>query len=503
MISAIAERLVGAQRPRVDHQPGHVRSTGPEAIELAAKAGLVLDDWQQHVLTHMLGETLDGRWSSTTVGLMVSRQNGKGALLEARELAGLFLLEEPVIVHTAHLQDTANVHFRRLVDRIKNTPELAARLARPGGILRGHGTESINLAVNPETGVAPRLEVRTRTGSGGLGFSINCLIFDEAMIISDAMHQALLPTLSAQENMQLIYTGSAVDEENPSHQGVPFARVREQGLAKSPGMAYFEWSLDVADPAKVKLEDVTSEDLQATNPGLGLRISEDYIRQTEMEALGGRGTAVQRLGVGLWPRTDGLDGVVITPEAWGRCLDRESKITGALAFALDVDPIRSKASVCVAGVREDGLSHVEVLESRRGTGWIVEYLCERIERHHPIAVVLDGMSGAFALLPELTDAMKDRGLMATLRDQEVTVMGSREHGQACGLFFDAVEQLTVRHLGEPELSEALRGAVKRDMSDAWAWSRKNSTVNITPLVGCTLAYWAIQTFQVGVPRVWV
>src|SRR5271154_6629252 len=96
---------IGAQRPRVDHKPRHKHSTGPEAIELAASAGLILDDWQQYILTNWLGETTDGRWSASTIGLMVSRQNGKGALLEARELAGLFLLEEPVIIHTAQEQD--------------------------------------------------------------------------------------------------------------------------------------------------------------------------------------------------------------------------------------------------------------------------------------------------------------------------------------------------------------------------------------------------------------
>ena len=496
---------IGEQRPRVDHKPVHKHTTGPEAIRLAAKAGLELDDWQQYLLTNWLGETEDGKWSSSTIGLMVSRQNGKGALLEARELAGLFLLEEPMIVHTAHLQDTANVHFRRLVDRIKETPELAARLAKPGGILRGHGTESINLAVNPETGIAPRLEVRTRTGSGGLGFSINTLVFDEAMIISDAMHQALLPTLSAQSvegNLQIIYTGSAVDETNPSHQGVPFARVREQGLKETPGMMYSEWSLPIDDPAKVVLNEITSDDLAQTNPGLGLRISEDYIRTSEMEALGGRGTAVQRLGVGAWPRTDGLDDVVITPEQWGRCLDRDSEITGPMCFALDVDPIRSNSSVCVAGLRDDQLPQVEVMECKRGTGWVVQYLVERVEKHKPLAVVLDGMSGAFALLPDLTEALEDKGLLAYLKDPEVTVLGSREHGQACGMFFDAVDQQTLRHRGQPEVSEALRGAAKSDMTDAWRWSRKNSTVNITPLVGCTLAHWAIQTADFGQPHVY-
>jgi len=502
MSSATATQLIGAQRPRIDHAPEHVRSRGLEAIELAAMAGLVLDEWQEYILTQSLGETAEGEWSARKIGLMISRQNGKGALLEARELAGLFLLEEPMIVHTAHLQDTASSHFRRLVDRIKNTPALDRRLAKPGGILRGHGTESITLERNPVTGVQPRLEVRTRTGSGGLGFSINCLVFDEAMIISDPMHQALLPTLSAQKNMQMWYTGSAADEANPSHQGVPFARVREQGLRRSPGMAWFEWSLDLDDPDKVTLADITSEDLAATNPGLGIRISEEYIHEEEMPGLGARGSAVQRLGVGLWPRTDGLDDIVLTPEMWGRCQDGSSAISGALCLNLDVAPDRSRAAIGVAGLREDRMSHVEVIEAKRGTGWCVDRLVEVVERQRPFAVIIDGGSSAYSLVPDLIAALKKKELLSGLHEGEITVIGAREHAQACGMIFDAVEQLTLRHLGQLELSEATRGAVKRPLGESWAWSRKNSGVDISPLVSITLALWGLQTFGApGTPQV--
>jgi hypothetical protein len=454
-------------------------------------AGLILDDWQQWILTEALGETPDGKWTAREVGLMVSRQNGKGALLEARELAGLFLLEEDLIVHTAQQFDTASGHFRRLTRRIEDTPALSSRLAKRGGILRGHGNESITLARNPRTGIQPRLEVRTRTGVGGLGFSISCLVFDEAMIISDEMHQALLPAMSAMPNIQVWYTGSAVDEENPSHQGVPFARIREKGIAKSPATAYFEWSLDIASPDKAIEAD--EEILAEVNPGLGIRISADYIREVEQDSLSSRGFAVQRLGVGAWPRTDGLDDVVITPEEWGKCSDPQSTFTGAMCFALDVPPTRSSAAISVAGFREDKLVHVETIEHRKGTGWVIERTVELVQKHGPVAIVLDGVSSTFSLLPELIEALKDAGLLFSLNEHEVTVLSSREHGQACGMFYDAVQQDTLRHIGQPNLADAVRGAIKRNLMDAWAWDRKSSSVDISPLVSATLAFWGVQT----------
>jgi hypothetical protein len=80
--------LLGAQQPRILHVPDYVSSTGDEAVELAAMAGLDLDEWQQFVLHHSLGERADGKWAAFEVGIEVPRQNGKGGLLEARELAG-------------------------------------------------------------------------------------------------------------------------------------------------------------------------------------------------------------------------------------------------------------------------------------------------------------------------------------------------------------------------------------------------------------------------------
>jgi hypothetical protein len=57
-------------------------------------------------------ERADGKWAAFEVGLNVARQNGKGSILEARELAGLFLLGERLIIHSAHEFATSLEAFR-------------------------------------------------------------------------------------------------------------------------------------------------------------------------------------------------------------------------------------------------------------------------------------------------------------------------------------------------------------------------------------------------------
>jgi hypothetical protein len=77
--------------PRIAMAPrSFAFSSGQEAIDLAASAGLVLDDWQQLSLIIGLGETAAGKWAAFMVALIVARQNGKGSILEALELYWLF-----------------------------------------------------------------------------------------------------------------------------------------------------------------------------------------------------------------------------------------------------------------------------------------------------------------------------------------------------------------------------------------------------------------------------
>lgn len=484
----------GDRRPRLCWIPKHDHSIGPRAVEFCKEVGLTLDPWQEAILSASLNEAGD-QWAAREVGVVVPRQNGKNEILLARQLVGLYLLNERLIVHSAHQWDTSMEAFSRLRDVIEDSPALMRSVARKG-ISTSHGSEGITL----ENG--QRIRFRTRTGGGGRGFTIDCFMFDESMYLAEMFYAALRPTLLARPNTQIWLVGSAVDKEVHEH-GVVLARMRESGIAQEDETAYFEYSMAGENPDLVPddlLED--PQELRKANPALGSRIDVRNLLSAK-RSMSSRGFKVECGGIGDWPRTDGLEGVVITPEAWERCLDEGSEITGDICLALDADPIRSKSSVCVAGVRADGLPQVEVCECKHGTGWVVDYVVERVEKHKPIAVVLDGRSGAFDLLPELTEALKDKNLLAGLREPEVTVLGAGEMGQACGMFFNAVHELTLRHRGQPEISDALMGSAKSDMTDAWRWSRKNSTVNITPLVGCTLAHWAIQTMKIGEPKVWV
>lgn len=460
--------LLDDQLPRIWSVPDFASSTAVEAIELCRMAGLFLDPWQEFVLGNSLNERADGKWAAFEVALVVSRQNGKGSVLEAMELAGLFLLGERLILHSAHLADTSLEAFRRLLFLIEDTPDFDRRVLK---VHRAHGQEGIELRGGQ------RIRFRTRTKGGGRGFTGDRVILDEAMYLPEAVVAALMPTVSARPNPQLVYAGSAVDQETQPD-GVVLARLRDRGKSgDDPSLAYFEWSLDYDTPDEVPPAATLDPDAWAqANPALGIRISEEHVAN-EQRSMDDRTFAVERLGVGDWPRTDGAK-TIVDLDQWDSLLDSGSKALDPVWFALDVAPDQSRSCISAAGRREDGQLHVEIVDRRAGTTWVPARLAELQTAHSPHGFLSTASGPVASLLPDIEKA----GVI-------VETLTGGEHAKACGYLLGGIKAAGLRHVGQPELRAAIKGAATRAMDDSWVWSRKNSHVDITPLVSSTLALW--------------
>lgn len=470
--------------PRISVLPDGNSDIGKRAVELASEAGLELDDWQAYSLEASLRIGEDGRWSAFEFGECVPRQNGKGGIIEARLLAAIDILGSNLSIYSSHNFDTAEEHMRRLEYLIEECPRLSKQLdGGPRGFKHAHGQEGIYFKGNR------RIRFRTRTKGGGRGFVCDgVLILDEAMIVSEAMFGALFPILSGktleQPGPQIWYAGSAVDQLIHEH-GVVFSRLRERALKGSASrLGYLEWSVDAPNPVDISPQVLNDRGAWAqANPALGIRIAADYVAETEFGAMDPRTFAVERLGVGDWPRTDHT-ATVLDLEAFVACEDPSSQAFDPVCFAFDVSPDR-QASIAVAGERHDGRFHVEVVAARRGTQWLPEFLAGLVERHNPAAVVCDGFGPAAALVA----ALDNLGV-------EVQTLGAQEHAQACARFVAAIDEGRLRYPTSSDLSSAARAAQTRPLGDAWAWSRKSSTANISPLVSVTLALSAAMTQNV-------
>ncbi len=481
-MSAAAPLLLrGNQTPRVFTAPAYAHSAGPEVIDMAAMAGLILDPWQGQYLTAGLGETADGSWAALEVAENVPRQNGKNSGLEARQLGGLFLFEEGLQIHTAHREATAVEQFLRVVELIEGTPEFSRRCKKPK---RGKGSEEIELHRDPKTGRAPRLRFRTRSSGSARGFSCDTIYFDESAYLPQSFHGELMPVLSARPHPQLWYATSAIDEEEHEH-GIVFTRLRIRGLAGGEGLVYLEFSLPIDSPDDVTLEmAMDPENWLAVNPAAGNRIDLDFIAG-EQRSMSARAFAVERLNVGAYPDVSDDAGRVITKEQWAAigCKDESQGIISDRCFGLDMNPDRTRATIGSAGRRPDDLWQMAVVEHGRRTDWIVDR-CVELYAEFRAPFVVDTKGPAANLIADL----KNAGV-------EVIEADTGDYGVATSNFYDFVVNGGVRYpQPQPELSDAINDARKQKMGDAWKWSRLNSTsADITPLVACTLALWGATT----------
>lgn len=178
--------------------PAASNAAGLEMVELGDSIGMVLDPWQRETLIEASGEDAQGKWAASEVAINCDRQNGKGGILEVREIGGLFLLGEWLLTHTAHRVDTCLEHFRRVKTLVEGSSDLTRKVKT---IREANGQESIELMSGA------RLNFKARSKGAGRGFSGDFLGLDEAMWLTDL--GSMLPSLSASPNPQIYYVGSA------------------------------------------------------------------------------------------------------------------------------------------------------------------------------------------------------------------------------------------------------------------------------------------------------
>jgi len=305
--------LKGDQKPRLCSVPPYTSSEGDLVVQLAAAAGLNLDPWQAYILRESLGRR-DGKWAAFEACLICARQNGKGAVLEALELAALFLFDHvKLILHSAHEFKTCSEHFRRMLALIQASGDFDREVSR---VRTQTGAEAIELKDGT------RLRFVARSSGSGRGFSGDLIVMDEAQRLSDEPMAALLPTLSARRDPQVWYAASAGNEGSTQ-----LGRVRQRGLAAGdPSLAFFEWSAedddDPADPAT----------WAKANPALGIRITPEYVAR-ERSALSEAAFAAERLTIGRYPLDAGDAWAVIPKAAWASLLDARSEPAAGRAAA--------------------------------------------------------------------------------------------------------------------------------------------------------------------------
>lgn len=467
--------LKGSPRPRLESFPVYASSLGGDAIELASVFGIKLDEWQAYILQQAMGCKKDGKWAARKICLIVPRQNGKNVILEARILAEIFLVGQKRIRYTAHQTSTALDTLNKFAERIKSSPyfdeikgceDPDQPNSKISGVKTGNGNYSIhfqNRAV---------VTFSTRTGKAARGGQSDLTIFDEALYLTAEQVDAVLPTMSAQTmdgNPQAWYLSSA-----GLWTSATLASIRRAGIEKAPGLGFAEYSApedcDIYDPANWAL----------ANPALNIHIAADYVAYDELPPGAMTEEGFKRERLGIWETSQASRGA-FNKRQWNECLDPLSKLRedAPLSFAVDISPLRDQSAISVAGWNQDERVHVELIEARPGVDWLVPRLGELVGASPGSVVVVDEKAGAGALRDQLTRA----GLpMIYLKYADYT--------RACALFLDAINNHTLAHIGQEELTEAAMNAKRKNVGDtAFKWAAKDLEEPLSPLVSCTLAHY--------------
>lgn len=499
--------LKGWQEPPIYSLPDNVYgSLGQQCTDLAALGGLHLDPWQTWLVHHTCSYTPEQvisrmgdpvfKWAAKTVGVMVSRQNGKGSFLEARELAGLFLFGEKLIIHSAHEFKTSMNHMERMIELIKGHPDFHNEIA---AIRRSNGSEGIVLKSGQE------LKFQTRTKGGGRGLTPDLIVIDEAMYVTPEQMAALKFAISAVPNAQTIYTGSAGTKES-----VQFGNVRNRGMAfedeYDPTMFYAEWSIDphtgLCLPTCRDHDDPSTEEAIAkSNPGYNIRLFSDTIEEERKEFKEAPHILLrERFGVGDWPSEAGT-WVVIGKDEW---MDRRNRFSEIEAdspkvLAIHTSPDGKYTGIVACGRSTEGDEHIEVTgrgtqyDYRPGVRWVV-----------PVAVRMAAEWGFDTFV--IHKGSQAASFIEDLEFYGFTVISptAAEFASSCKDFVEAIapspgEYATLVHMGQPPLTASVASALKKEVANSWFWDQRADGGDITLTVSATLARWGYRRVRNAAP----
>jgi hypothetical protein len=478
---------VGQQVPRVRNVPAYDTTLGREAVDFMIHIGQPLLPWQGDIIVDTFGRRTDGKWSSKHAVVLVSRQSGKGRVTDAQELPALFLLREPLILHSAHEFKTSQKTFQRLIGVIEGSSWLSSRVAK---VSRSKGDEGIKLTRAAGGG---ELQFVARTEGSSRGFSAERLVFDEAYALTVGQFAAQTPTLATLPNPQITYTTTPPDAKlGPLPEDAMLPSIRRRGHKGDPTVALWEWSPGPGDA----YGDV--ETWYACNPSLGYLISEEFLHdqyRSFSEANAVAKFATEHLG--KWPEGADAQWLVIPEADWLAACDPDSRIEGRRVMALDVTPDRGMGAIGVAGRRADGLRHIELIAHHPGTGWMVERARQLNGKWRPAAWIVDPAGHAGSLIPDLEAA----GIT-------VTRMTAQEAAAAYGQIYDGLSGTVpdepgarnprdVRHRGQGPLTAAVAGADTRKLAGGTAWARISESVDISPVKVVTDALYGFAKFCQG------
>lgn len=469
---------------------------GPAACRILTALGTPAMPHQRYSLDCALEvDPATGNLWYREVGLSIMRQQGKTQQVLGAKVHRIAAWPRQRVTYAAQTRGMAR---QRWEDEFVVALEQSKALASKFKVRKGNGNEAIIWSATRSL-----LGITSNTEKAAHGPPLDMGVIDEAFAHEDdRLEQAMAPAMLTRPNAQLWWASAGGTEKS-----IYLNRKRATGrelverywkAGVWPRSFYAEWFSPDEEPRD---DPATWHGcMPALCPAWPCRcdpagvwhhtISEAIVL-AELERL--EPAEFDRAMLNRTKRDVPAPDPNVPAKEWPGRADIDSQCGPDVAFAVDVTPSGDRASIGAYSVRGDGMGHVELVDRRRGTEWVIPALLRLRALWDPIATAIDTFGPAGALISDLEKAGICRSEDPDNPARgDLIVPGTRDVAHACGQVAIAVREGKLVHIDQPELNTALAGARTRTLGDAWAWARRTATSDISPLVAVTLARWAYE-----------
>lgn len=492
-------------------------SLGFEVIEFAELIlGVELYPWQKWLLIHALELNEDGSYRFRRVIVLVARQNGKSMLAGVLAAWWLFVDSDrhpdripPFkfrILGTAQNLDTARdvwVTVRQWCDPSADPEEdMTVRPALQRAVKKVYdvnGKEEIVL----KSGI--KYLIRAASRKSGRGKSSPRVLMDELREQLDwSAWDSISQTTKAMYSPQLWGFSNAGDarsivlnhqrsvalpliEDWDTYVDAGVKSVEEFANGRDMTLGWFEWSA----PDNCALDDIDA--ILQSNPSIGH--GEITLESVLADAKGMPEASFRTEVLCQWVTAleiPFMDGEEWAAQADAPLIDEHGALesTGSqiadgseLCLAVDTSGNRRRTYVGVAGWRDDGTAHLEVIAQRAGMLWVVEHLKKVREKTgcNRVAVQSRGCPAS-----DFVEPLKLAGF-------EVVEISGTVLLNTAGRLKDRVRDGLAFHRNQPALNMAISHGTSKDLSGMPVWDRFSSPVDVAPAVVVTNALYGLET----------
>lgn len=482
---------MGRTEPRVFTPPlrelTEDTSLGYTAIEYARTVlRKNLYPWQEWALIHALEITGDlateWKFRYRTILFLISRQNGKTVLSEVIASFFLNVLCVDSIFGTSLSLDKAEEVWEAVINDQENIPELSGDIDR---VSRTNGNKRLIL-----TGLR-QYKVGAPTRRAGRGDSNDLVMLDEIREQRDwETWAAAAASTNAKPNGLIVCFSNAGDPDSVvlrqlRSQAISFIDGTEAsdfgGEVDTSSLGLFEWSA----PDGAKTDDM--EALAQANPALG------YGYLTDRALLSNRATFPENKfrSECMCQQVETILPQPFPDGAWSAGLDPMSRIApeSELYFGIDMSQNRRWTSVAVAGLREDGNMHIEVVARKVGSEWALQWFAARAKKRMNLAFQgrgcpVVGLAEQICTIPNINRLAIEGGDLSAGWGRFWDGIAANEPGSTRG-------GQKIFHLAQPVLDVPAKTMQLRQLGGGVELpDRMKSPDDPSPLIACFVAYTA-------------